>query len=152
MIVYHCVVCRRFQSRPYSAPPPPPLPSFRASESRPFSYTGVDFAGLIYIKSSAVLSQKNLDMLVFLLCHSRSSFRASSRFDFSSLHKTCFKRFTSRRGLPVKMISDNAQTFKAAARMILEIVESAEVKQYFTTVNVKWSFNLERAPWWGGHI
>ena len=50
----------------------------------------------------------------------------------------------------MQMISDNAKTFKAAAGMILEIVESAEVKQYFTTVNIKWSFNLERAPWWGG--
>ena len=48
------------------------------------------------------------------------------------------------------MISDNAKTFKAAAKMIFEVMESAEVKQYFSTVSVKGSFNLERAPWWGG--
>lgn len=28
-------------------------------------------------------------------------------------------------------------------------LESPEVKRYFANVNISWSFNLEKAPWWG---
>ena len=46
-----------------------------------------------------------------------------------------FRRFTARRGLPCKMLSDNAKTFRAAAKSLTE---------------VKWIFNVPKAPWWGG--
>ena len=60
------------------------------------------------------------------------------------------KRFTSRRGVPLKIVSDNAKTFKAASKAMAATMESPEVLQYFTNTKLKWSFNLERAPWWGG--
>ena len=60
-----------------------------------------------------------------------------------------FKRFTSRRGFPVRILSDNAKT-KAAAKTLTKALEGPEAKQYFSDVNVRWSFNLEKAPWWGG--
>lgn len=47
-------------------------------------------------------------------------------------------------------VSDNGKTFKAAARAIDIIMRDKEVKQYLSAVGVEWSFNLERAPWWGG--
>ena len=47
----------------------------------------------------------------------------------------CFRRFVSRRGLPSQMVSDNCKMFKAAAKAIRE---------------VKWIFNVPKAPWWGG--
>ena len=149
MVVHYCVVCRRFQSKSYHAPPPPPLPSFRVSEAKPFSYTGVDFAGPVYVKSSSESSQK-IWICLFTCCATRAAHLELVPDMTSQAFIRCFKRFTSRRGYPVKMISDNAKTFKAAAKMIAEVMESAEVKQYFSTVSVKWSFNLERAPWWGG--
>ena len=47
-------------------------------------------------------------------------------------------------------MSDNAKTFKAAEKALQVILNSPEIKEYFTTVNMRWTFNLERAPWWGG--
>ena len=44
-----CVMCRRLEGRPFSSPPAPLLPSFRVTESPPFTYTAVDFTGSIYI-------------------------------------------------------------------------------------------------------
>ena len=32
-----------------TGPPPPPLPKFRLEEAPPFTHTGVDFAGPLYI-------------------------------------------------------------------------------------------------------
>ena len=48
-----------------------------------------------------------------------------------------FKHFTARRGTPVQVISDNAKTFVSAA-------------QYLADLKMRWSFKLEKAPWWGG--
>ena len=62
----------------------------------------------------------------------------------------CFKRFTARRGFPVRVVSDNAKTFKAAARMVKTIVEMSPVTSYLSNIGVRWVFNVERAPWWGG--
>ena len=56
-ILYKCVTCRRFQGRPYHPLPPAPLPSlpsFWVNETRPFSYTGVDFAGPLYVKDTSL--------------------------------------------------------------------------------------------------
>ena len=41
-------------------------------------------------------------------------------------------------------------SFKATAKQIESIVNQSEVKSYLSTVRVEWTFNLEKAPWWGG--
>ena len=46
-----CGVCHRFQGKQFSSPVSPSLPAFRVQESPPFSYTGVDFAGPLFVKS-----------------------------------------------------------------------------------------------------
>ena len=37
-VLSKCTVCKRFNSRPLSGPPPPPLPDFRVQEAPPFSF------------------------------------------------------------------------------------------------------------------
>ena len=61
-----------------------------------------------------------------------------------------FKRFTAQRGLPQKLILDNAKTFVAAAELIKATTKDEEVQGYLAGVGVEWQFNLEKAPWWGG--
>ena len=61
-----------------------------------------------------------------------------------------FKRFTSRRGVPSKVVSDNAKTFKSASKIIRSVFNEPEVKKHFAELRVEWAFNLEKAPWWGG--
>ena len=48
------------------------------------------------------------------------------------------------------MISDNGKTFKAAAKGISTVLSSSVVQGYSANTGVQWSFNLEKAPWWGG--
>ena len=48
-LLFHCVICRRFDSQPFQPPPPPSLPGFRVQEAQLFAYTGVEFAGPLYI-------------------------------------------------------------------------------------------------------
>ena len=62
----------------------------------------------------------------------------------------CFRRFVARRGIPRKIISDNGKTFKAAIKTISKIVKDPVVQGFLIDRRVQWTFNLERAPWWGG--
>ena len=48
----HCVVCRKVEGVPYRPPRAPDLPNYRVSDDPPFSHTGLDFAGPLYVKGS----------------------------------------------------------------------------------------------------
>ena len=62
----------------------------------------------------------------------------------------CSRRFSARRGRPQLIINDNAKPFKAASKWIKKLIANVEVQRYLEDNGVKWQFNLERAPWWGG--
>jgi hypothetical protein len=62
-----------------------------------------------------------------------------------------FRQFTFRRGLPAKLQSDNAKTFKASSVNIRKIIQAAEVKTDLANKQVVWEFIVEKAPWWGGY-
>ena len=47
-----CVVCRKVEGVPYRPPSAPDLPNYRVSDDPPFSHTGLDFAGPLYVKGS----------------------------------------------------------------------------------------------------
>ena len=47
-----CVVCKKYEGRPYSIPLTSVLPTDRVADVPPFTNTGVDFAGPLYTKNS----------------------------------------------------------------------------------------------------
>ena len=49
------------------------------------------------------------------------------------------RKFISRRGAPALIISDNGSSFTAQ-----------ETQRFVANRQIKWMFNLELAPWWGG--
>ena len=50
----------------------------------------------------------------------------------------------------MKILSDNAKTFKGAEKEIKKITRSAGVQRYLTNNGVRWEFIIGRAPWDGG--
>ena len=44
-----CVICRKHSGKPYAAPDPVPLPKARIQDVHPFSVTGLDFTGALYV-------------------------------------------------------------------------------------------------------
>ena len=65
---------------------------------------------------------------------------------------TCLKRFIGRRGRPEKIYSEKFQKFVAAAKWIKRALRSEEIHDFLANQNIKWQFNLSRAPWWGGQF
>ena len=149
-IIHQCVCCKQFEGKPCLGPLPPPLPKFRVKEGPPFTYIGVDFAGPLFIRASSAITNNK----VWICLYTCGVTRAIHLDIVPDLTTFAFilslKRFSTRRGPPMKLVSDNGKTFKAAARVVRTIMEQEEVKQYPSGRGVDWSFNIERAPWWGG--
>ena len=153
-LIGKCVICRRFEGKPYNAPIPPPLPPFRVQEAPPFSSSGVDFAGPLYIKHENELSTDSTTSKVwialFTCCITRAVHLELVHDQSVPSFIRCLKRFCARRGTPSRIVSDNAKTFKATSKALYSLTKHDEVQQFSTTVGIKWIFNLPKAPWWGG--
>ena len=89
-------------------------------------------------------------MLVYLLCCPGCTFGDSTLFRGRIVYPMFQKIYTARRGIPHKIISDNAKTFKSAKSILSAMLNDPSVQHYFREVRLEWSFNLEKAPWWGG--
>ena len=62
----------------------------------------------------------------------------------------CFIRFTSRRGTPSLIITDNAKTFKAADKFIGKFYEDEQVREFISKNQIQWRYILAKSPWIGG--
>ena len=149
-LIHHCVLCRRFEGAPCKGPPPPPLPVFRLKEEPAFSYSGVDFAGPLIVRAEGAMQSQKVWICLFT-CLVTRAVHLDVVTDMST-HSfiRCLKRFAARRGLPHKFVSDNGKTFKAACKYISAVFQDSTVKRYLAGLGCEWTFNVERAPWWGG--
>ena len=108
-VVKSCTVCRKFEGPSYSSVSAPVLPNERVSDHPPFTHTGVDFAGPLYI------SEKNVSEKVYICLFTCASMRAIHLELTPDMGVDSFllamRRFASRRGMPATLMSDNAKTF-----------------------------------------
>lgn len=148
-IIHRCITYRWYERKPYLTPPPPPLPVTRVKDEPPFTFTGVDFAGPILIRTRTDDQP-------------RRHGSACSRFSTRAVHLDivldmstesflrCPKRFAARRGLPQRFISDNGKSFfKAASRFLSSVFKDDSVRHYLADKGCDWTFNVEKAPRWG---
>ena len=126
------------------------LPDYRVKRSRPFSHTGVDFASPLYTKQSAVSERPKTWLCLYMCCTTRAVHLDLVPDFNASTFLRCFKQLTARRGVPAKVLSDNGKTFKSASKIVRSVFSDPKVQKYFADLNVQWTFNLEKAPWWGG--
>ncbi|UYV83333.1 hypothetical protein LAZ67_23000609 [Cordylochernes scorpioides] len=63
------------------------------------------------------------------------------------------RRFTSRRGTPSDIYSDNGTNFKGAAKFLNEqyaLLQASEIQNYITYSEINWHFMPPHAPYFGG--
>ncbi len=148
-IFRRCYVCRRYEGKSSRVPPPPTLPAFRVREAPPFTSTGVDFAGPLFVKNTDG-PQSKVWIVLYTCCVTRAIHLDLVQDMSAPTFLRSFKRFSSRRGLPALMLSDNGKAFEAAAKVIKSVVASPEVQKYFDGLGIEWRFNVPKTPWWGG--
>ena len=145
-IIHDCVICRKSEGRPYQGVPPPPLLEFRVKWLRPFQFTGVDFAGPLYVKSFPKREGRKAWLCLYT-CAVNRAVHLNLVPDLNTLiFLRRFKWFTSPCGGPAKMISDNGKTFKSASKTIHGLFTDFVIKKHFSDLQLEWSFNLKKAP------
>ncbi len=144
-----CCICRRYEGQSYHVPVTAELPEFRVKQSRPFSHVGVDFAGPMFVKQGKGASKKVY--LCLFTCAVTRAVHLEIVEDLSMVEfLLCLRRFSGRRGMPSLIVSDNAKTFKAAAKFLRKLMKDDDIMTYLEDNSIVWKFNLSRAPWWGG--
>ncbi|KAF0310336.1 hypothetical protein FJT64_018671 [Amphibalanus amphitrite] len=131
-----CRKCHLFRAQPF-AMRPAPLPRSRVTAARPFSCTGIDYAGPLYVKRPFGSEPEKVYIAVFTCAVTRALHLELVGSLRTEDFLRAYRRFAARRLSPTSIISDNATYFKAASAVL-------------ATEGVSWSFIVERAPWWGG--
>ena len=99
----------------------PPIPTERVSASAPFTYTGVDYFGPLFIRTKGE-SQKV--WVCLYTCLVVRAVHLELMYDMSAYQFLLgFRRFRAQHGKPCKIISDNAAHFKLASDTIDKICQ-----------------------------
>jgi len=129
-----CVICLKHEGSPYSPLPLDDMPSNRVSEDPPFTHIGHDFTGPLYVemKNSKEECKESQKVYVCLFtCASTQAVHLELTRGLSvESFLLAFRKFTSRRGLPATITSDNAKTFRSLSQDIRKITRAEEVWRY----------------------
>ncbi|XP_065903883.1 uncharacterized protein [Dysidea avara] len=143
-----CVPCRKLTGKPYKTLDPPPLPKIRVTEVPLFTITGVDFTRVLFVKEG---EQEKKVYICLFTCIATRAVHLEVVSDLTvETFSLAFRRFSSRKSLPCKMISDDASTYLAAAETIQKLLQSEILKGALECQNVTWEFIPNGAPWYGG--
>ena len=139
-LIKNCVTCSRFCLK-MSPPIIGDLLTERITESQPFSITGVDFTGSIDGKTPQI---SKIYIAIFV-CFTTKAIHLEVVFSLTK--ESCvnaIKRSIARRGVPAQLYSDNATTFVAARKDILEL------RNDVSQLGTDWFMIPARAPHFGG--
>ena len=147
-IIKSCVDCKMFFSRHYHVPNPPPLPDFRCDQVDPFSHSGVDMTGHFYVKVGGEVVKR---FVILFSCASTRAIHLEVVED-ASAEAFCraFIRFSSRRGVPRLIISDNGTNLKHFSADLLSVSNSTFTKDLLSKEKVDWKFIPVRSAFMGG--
>ena len=147
-----CIVCKWVDGTAYKHAIAPSLPNSRVEDAPPFTSTGVDFAGPLLVKNNDDRKDALRKTYICLFtCFTTRAVHLELVEDLN-VHTflMAFRRFCARKGTPKLVISDNAKTFKAAAKEVREIINSEKIRSHLTNQGISWEFITPKSPWKGG--
>lgn len=158
-VVHNCIQC--FKLKPTILKPiMGNLPKYRVDQpSRCFEACGVDYAGLVFIKSShrrnAAVSKA---YICIFICLATKAIHIELVYDLTTEgFIAALRRFVSRRGICKHMYSDNATNFRGANKKLTELTavwnskeHKEKVQSFFNEFSVTWNFIPPRAPHFRG--
>jgi hypothetical protein len=118
------------------------LPKDRVQDGPPFSITGVDFTGALNIRNKDGSTCKTY-ICLFTCAKTRAVHLEIVQDMTIESFMLAFRRFISRKSTPTVMMSDNALTYTAAAKLLKDPSTLSEH-------DITWKFIPQHAPWYGG--
>ena len=133
-------------------PPMAPWPRSRVMKSSPFTFTGLDYLGPLYIKENGRIHKTWVCLFTCLAV--RAVHLELARNMSAEQFLLCLRRFIARRGQPTKILCDNASQFKLAKSTLDKAWQKClldpDVLSYTASKGISWQFIVELAPWMGG--
>lgn len=156
-VIRACMRCARAEPVPVRQPMGQ-LPVPRVIPSRPFSVTGIDYAGPIYLRPAHKRACPPKAYMSIFVCFSTKAVHIELVSDLTtSAFLAAFRRFTSRRGLPTHVYSDNGTNFKGARNELQELYRLLQSQEATETIHcrlaekgITWHMTPPKAPHFGG--
>ncbi|XP_058817006.1 uncharacterized protein LOC131680301 [Topomyia yanbarensis] len=134
------------------------FPAQRVIPSRPFSITGVDYAGPLYLRPIHKRAAPAKTYLCLFVCFSTKAVHLELVSDLSTQAFLCaLRRFIARRGRPTHIHSDNGKNFEGAKNELAELfarfynrAEQAEIASVCAEEGITWHLTPPKAPHFGG--
>ncbi|XP_063994400.1 uncharacterized protein LOC135171756 [Diachasmimorpha longicaudata] len=154
--ILRCAICTRFRAT-RAQQLMGQLPTSRATPSRPFLHTGVDYAGPFPIlKWRPTNAHPSSVHIAVFVCFTTSAVHLELvNRQTTDAFIAAYKRFTGRRGIPAIMYSDNATTFEGAANELnrlynQESPDNQQIRAALASNGTQWKFIPPNAPHFGG--
>lgn len=94
----------------------------------PSSKTGVDFAGLLFVKGKNDQMRK-VQIALFPCCMTRAMHLELVKDLSVETFQLCLRWFLARRGAPTLIVSDNTKTFKGAEKELCALYSHPQDKE-----------------------
>ena len=147
-LLTRCVTCLRVMGRPYNIPDLAPLPYIQTKQGKPFEITGVDFTGVLYVKT---LQGEDKVYICLFTCGLTRAVHLEVVTDLNvETFMQAFRTFVYHKSLPQVMILDNASTYTSVAIELEQLLNSTKLNETLSLRGVRWQFIPKRAPWYGG--
>ena len=150
-VLRKCTICRRREGGPNKMPPMASWPKSRVMKSSPFTFTGLDYLGPLYIKENGRIHKTWVCLFTCLAV--RAVHLKLTRNMSSEQFLLCLSRFIARRGQPTKILCDNASQFNLAKSTLDKAWQKClldpDVLSYTASKGISWQFIVELAPWMG---
>ena len=145
-----CLPCSIMKLAPFEPPNEPALPSERINISRPFENVGIDYFGPYRVRLSG---ETKFYGLIFSCMTTRAIHLEITSGLTADKTMLAIRRFISRRGCPVSILSDNARQFQLVKSVIERtwslITFDEKLMEFVSDKGIKWVHTTERAPWMG---
>ncbi|XP_058840862.1 uncharacterized protein LOC131696333 [Topomyia yanbarensis] len=134
------------------------LPVPRVTPSRPFTVTGVDYAGPIYLRAPHKRAAPQKAYISIFVCFSTKAVHIELVSDLTtSAFIAAFRRFMSRRGRSAHVHSNNGKNFQGARNELQELYrllhdekETEQIQSNLASDGVIWHMIPPKAPHFGG--
>ncbi|XP_015188448.1 PREDICTED: uncharacterized protein LOC107072770 [Polistes dominula] len=154
--VLRCVLCARYRGI-RAQQLMGQLPLARVTSSRPFSHTGIDYAGPLRLKTWKERGSKtHKGWICVFVCLSTSAAHLDVVSDYSAEgFIATYRRFTSRRGVPSDLYADCGTNFLGAEVKLMQCFSESssgrrEISSVLAQDKTQWHFNPPAAPHMGG--
>ncbi len=151
-VISRCITCRKKRAAPTN-PVMGPLPECRLPPVRvdPFAFTAIDAAGPFFLQEERKDPQKKVYFLLLTCLVYRAIHLEPLQNMTTNAFLNALQRFTARRGVPEKIISDNGSNFVAGHSELKELWSAEAKAEYREKMpQIEWEFIPPYSPHFGG--